>query len=680
MCHLVLVETSAQAIWIKGGLELDPQTKLVAVSAEAMQTLEELGLPHTAIADYSDTALITSEYDRLVSDTYGLVQDLESFIMNRSPDVRLEGPGFLTGQVYYIACIAVPSLATRTVLINDVVQACSPTQVSICSDAMAPWFMDENTRHNPLINVLDDLSLVHGFRLNVLDNKTSSELVSAPKGSTNISTRFWSRAYRYALRRRRIAQALVAECIQSRPKIDYSMLDGMRLLFVGGINTELKELGDILRNARQTKQYLIGWSNILSTSLLSSMHSYGRVASSASMWGVCLSSTVRDLSSGTNHEIDAAVPSNRDGEARTMLRLFDLWLATQESQPIIEISGINLFPALEQHLRRLVATGPSLARHTDSVADQVLSISQPDAVCFPGIIHLSDKRLAYKCYKLDIPVLGVQHGGTIGTVKHVGCEYNDLGVADFYLTYGDGIRIAKNPVMPTRAKLIPVGSRSLERRVAGTRLSSTRNLSRIIKVLWLSDTSFGNTRTHEFRGEETARYRLQKKCLDILLSGTNLRVTFRPLAGFSHYLGTASWLAGQGYHRVCVDEHTSLDDLLTAADVVISDSASSSVWNESIAFKTPVILYCDPSCTPLRSHFAPDVEEAFHWCKNEDEFVAAMRRLVTEGAEFVVELNKTDTSRFLEKYVLHRDDGRCEHRVISFLNSLSDNGISIEDN
>ena len=60
MCHLVLVETSAQAIWIKGGLELDPQTKLVAVSAEAMQTLEELGLPHTAIADYSDTALITS--------------------------------------------------------------------------------------------------------------------------------------------------------------------------------------------------------------------------------------------------------------------------------------------------------------------------------------------------------------------------------------------------------------------------------------------------------------------------------------------------------------------------------------------------------------------------------------------------------------------------------------------
>lgn len=672
LCHLVFVETRTQAIWIKAHRSFDPQTKLVAVTAEALQALEECGLPHQAISEYADTRLFAAEYDRLVAETYHLAQDVESFIMDRCADVKFDGPGFLTGQVYYLACVAVPALATRALLLCETIRACAPTQVSIWGDAMAPWFIGEREYQNPLISVLHSMSSNHGFRVNILNKDVPITSASDNRRASNIWTGIRTRIYHYALRGRELVRAVKANNLRRRSQIDYSLLDDLRILFVGGINSEWHEVVDILRNAKRTKLNLIKWSYNLPESLLVEMdsHPFGRGACS---WATCFDQSILDMSQGKVYRIDATAPWIDDSEIQVISKLFDEWIARKKRQPAIEISGINLVPAITEHLRRLVSNGPSLVRHADLVADQVFTIVQPDAVCFAGINYLVDRRLVHKCRQREIPIIGIQHGGSVGTLNHVGHEYNDFGLADSILTYGEGIRPRTNPNVPVRAGLIPVGSRSLERRRLRCIRSSKRKLNRIIKVLWLSDTSFANTRTYEFREEDTRRYCMQKRCLEILMGAPTLHITFRPLPGSSRYLGTPAWLECQQHPRIRVDENHSLDKLLCEADVVITDSASSTVWNEAIAFGKPVILYCNLSCTPLMHHFVSDVEQTFYWCRNEMEFTAAMDRLATQGTEFVTELQKIETSAFLENYVLHRDDGQCAQRIISALSTVSRN-------
>ncbi len=76
MSHLVFVETRGQANWIKQSMELDEQTKFVALTAEALQALEQCGLPHQTVSTYANTHLFANEFDNIVVDGLTLAQEI----------------------------------------------------------------------------------------------------------------------------------------------------------------------------------------------------------------------------------------------------------------------------------------------------------------------------------------------------------------------------------------------------------------------------------------------------------------------------------------------------------------------------------------------------------------------------------------------------------------------------
>ncbi len=179
--------------------------------------------------------------------------------------------------------------------------------------------------------------------------------------------------------------------------------------------------------------------------------------------------------------------------------------------------------------------------------------------------------------------------------------------------------------------------------------------------------------------EDTERYLLETQCLRILGSADNLRVIYRPHHFQVAWDGTTHWIERAHLHSVRTDSTTPLDALIWNADMVISDNTGGTIWNEVLALKKPLILYCDPCRTRLSPHFVPDLERACYWCKSGEELVAAVRRLADEGAAFVAELRRIDTTAFICRYVLHRDDGQCVQRVVSFLNAVCRNGQSVDD-
>ena len=78
-------------------------------------------------------------------------------------------------------------------------------------------------------------------------------------------------------------------------------------------------------------------------------------------------------------------------------------------------------------------------------------------------------------------------------------------------------------------------------------------------------------------------------------------------------------------------------------------------------------------------HFWADLERSCHWCRSREELIAAVRRLAEDGEQFLSELLRIDTTGYLRNYVLHRDDGRCAPRVVSFLNNVCRHGQPVDE-
>jgi len=166
-----------------------------------------------------------------------------------------------------------------------------------------------------------------------------------------------------------------------------------------------------------------------------------------------------------------------------------------------------------------------------------------------------------------------------------------------------------------------------------------------------------------------------------LSNADNLRVIYRPYRHEMQVDGTTRWLERSNLRSIRINATQPLDELIRKADIVISDTSSGTTWNEVIVLKKPLILYFDPRQwpVPLSPHLVSDLESACYWCKSVEELVAAVHRLADEGLAFAAELQQIDTTAFIRNYVLHRDDGQCVPRVISFLNNVCRHGQSVDE-
>ena len=649
--NLWLVEDRDQAMWMRAHPPDSSTDKVVALNSEALQALEEFEITHTAVSEYADTRPVAAASGRLKAGCLEFLMEIEGHILDQYSDARDSDDGFLTGQIYWFH-YAQHIIATRAHLMQETIRALSPSRIS-----MFRLETDEEyvlrTQHSwhpalSMLNILEELSLRYSFQIDVYPYSAIGKQLVVKGPNYNRLGFVPQRARRLAGRiKRSMAQWLAGDNIDS---------SDLCMLFAGGTNHEWKSVTRVLN---PTRVYLVDW--VENDDLSGVIECAG--------WSTVYDTYCVPFTSCPPIKLEFGAYRWDEEEIVILTDLYDKWLSDGHRTSEIKFQGLDLIGDMSDVLRPLVVYGLSLCRHIDRAVTCMLDNISPDAVCSQGIINMADRRLARACMERSIPLLSMQHGGSIGTHVNAGAELNDWAYSDYYLTYGEGIKTYPNPIIPQRASLVAVGSARLEYGLT-TRSSPDRGSEETIRVLWVSEKSFGNTIGHQNRIEDTRRYLLQKKCLSILAGCAGMRVTFRPVHYTTDMLGTVRWVESDPFVNIYLDADTEFHELLDHNDIVITDVFASSVWNEAIAFEKPLILYCDPLQTPLMSQFEHDLELSCHLCKTEEELVDAVQKLVEEGKDFIEDLRQVDTTVFLEKYVLHRNDGRCAERAASLIREI----------
>ena len=654
MTHLWFVENRSQAKWIRNSAQEVVDCTVVALTAEALQALEEFGVKHRAVSEYADTRPVASGHKQLVVDFLELIEEIEVYILCHYGSSRNTDKGFLTSNFYWMQYV-LTIIITRAHLMQETIRACTPDTVSMFKvEGDTDYAIQTSHEWYPSLtmsNLLQQLASQYKFQLEI-----RSYVPETIKNHTLFEN--WQRILRIPGRLRRMMARWTADLgVLNLGDTNNTYTDDRNsLLIVGGLNHEWRAITSLRRD---TQGYVLNWAD------------YANLSGDSGHNGWCMGYDSKLDQFGGQSSVELTFdPYHLDRkEIDSVTVLCESWTNKYHENNKLHFRGLDLVDDLIDVVKPIAARSLSLCRYIDDVVVNVLDSAAPDVVCFQGVVHMADKRMASACKERGIPTVGIQHGGSVGTHMSHSVDINDWSCCDYYLTYGAGIKVQPNPILPQQASLVSVGSTDIEQRIKTNNLEKHGD-NNCIKVLWISEKSSGNTIGHRNRGEDTRRYLLQQQCLTILNNSDDIEVTFRPFRTNEETIGTVRWIDSGEYTETKVDINSTLDELMETSDVIITDNAASTVWNEAIAFGKPLILFCDPQQTLLMPHFAADLEGACLWCKTESELVSAVQRLSNTGSEFLSGLRQTDTSSYLENYVLYRNDGDSKQRTLDFLKAL----------
>jgi len=632
--HIVFLEHRDQVLWIRNNHFLEPSMTLIALTAEALQALEELEYQCFAVCDFIDTSPLVSEEEHYIKEIYSLSLEIENYIGDYFDGFKTDGPGVISGNYYFLQyCIS--SIVKRAYILKKLVTTFSPLKITVFQQDIDAWLHGWQYVKNPWDEILETFSHEYNF---------SIEYIRVPRKKNSIPALDFAKVFSYYNRiKRKIIQLNFAR--QQKHSIS-SNLDGCRIIFVNSTNYDW---GPVVRQLKQNKK--IGMFELEQYNLYKHL-----------WWSAIFSPALREM--GTQKKTD--IPINREiitkNEKKTLELLFEKWLSERENPPTIKVFDINIFPYIIPQIRTLVVQGLIISRYTDSFALHVIQKTKPHIVCFFNITQLSERRFAYICEKKGIPTVCYQHGFGYNVGIQPGAEGCDQACADFILSYGEGNRPRTNPLFPVKAEFFPVGSARIENM---KKINPCRDLKkgRILKILWIAESTSHNTLVASLT-EDTKRYRMQKKCMSILSGKNNIQVIYRPLISQLFFDGTSVWLRNEKISGISIDAFTPLEDLILDSDLVISDISSPTTWGEVLGLNKPMILYCDPKQTPIKESSIPDLDSACCWCKTEDGLLRIIKELGEDPDHVFTYLHKMDSSAFVRKYILH--DENCTDNVCNF--------------
>jgi|SRR5579872_347058 len=629
MSRVVFVESRPQAARARE-LADDSDTVIVALSGEALQALEELGVQHRSVSSLV-RGYMPYAWDRYaLGEVVRLLAEIEEFIARRDGDARLAGVDFLSSQAYYVL-YAVLRAGKRSLLMIEAARSLRATHVATFappSSASADWAM------TPWLAVLAAAAPRERFDLELLDDTVGAR-ASAPAVHTDLPL-----IDRLGLAARRRLSAIAAS--RSRRRDARSL----RLLFLPSPRYDWGPVIDALqRRHNATCHWLDG----------------GPLERSRG-WTRALGNVLRTLGDDEGQVIAAPFERRPADEAR-YAALFDEWARERVAPPRLEAHGVDLFPGVAAELREIAAASPALCLHADEVANRALDATEPHAVCFFALAWLPAIRLARAARRRGIPTVSYQHGGAYGTHRFVTHDVSDWRHADHFLTYGAGVAIPPDPVVAPRARITPVGSAVIE----GRRPLLSRPRGRLRRVLWVSDYATLDTDMYHL-DRETWRYALERRCLEALGRGHRLRVTYRPFPSSELESGIVRWLEGGTAPAIAVDRSGFFPHLVQRADVVVTDTISGTVCNEVLGWRKPLVLITDLPSDRLDPDYAAELDRACWWCRDLESAAEAITLLTDSPRQFAAEMARRDSRRFVERYVLHH--GRPVADALSFFDSL----------
>src|SRR5262245_6424524 len=135
--RLIFLENRDQVAAIQD--ELDDESAFVPITAEALDALEELGLPCQPVSKFTRPGLWSSAERDVTVASVRMLGEIERYVAEHYPPARFDGPGFLSGQDYNVQ-FSIIHLATRGFLMREAIRALRPTSVAAFVDSAEPWF------------------------------------------------------------------------------------------------------------------------------------------------------------------------------------------------------------------------------------------------------------------------------------------------------------------------------------------------------------------------------------------------------------------------------------------------------------------------------------------------------------------------------------------------------------
>ena len=652
---LILLETSAQVELMRNVLHDDHEVIMVAITADALEMAEQLGVNCDAISRYVDSRALSSAEERYNVESFSLLRQLELFTAKRKGNECDDGPGFLSGQGYHVQYV-ISGIVTRSYLIVETINVVKPEVVMAFQNDLDPQFRGQGYDRNPWWDIVERACCARGMRLlnasdSVLSDGVSVDLKpSIMESILNVKKclRRYAGSVWWLKLLRDNARFILAN---SKPLRLHSDTKSLRLLMVGSLSYDWLHVMARLRKDSGLKCYFMNVVN-----------------RDQREWNARLDDTVYDV-----FKIKRVDVAGCNGDCDTIATndaIFEEWRNEGGVSKQMNVMGMDVLPSVEKYLKSMMRICPSIQRHADDVALNMVEKVSPHAVCFYAIHTLATKRLAYQCRKRGIPVVCYQHGGAYGTHDLAKTEQLESAHADYFLTYGRGIAPRRKKAFGRRAEYVPMGSARLEANIKRRKQSIDSN---VINVLWIAEITTGNTTSGSFAIEDTERYLRQKECLEMLGGQAHVKVVYRPYAYFVPLEGTTRWIARSGLKNISVDCSKALTKLIAQADIVITDTSSNTVWDEVLVMDKPMIVYCDPRQTLLLPQFREDLEKVCCWCKTGYELVGVIREFIEDGGGFIKRLRRKGANEFIEKYAIHKADGKCVERVVSFLENISTN-------
>jgi hypothetical protein len=636
--NLIFLDDPAQVSFLKESCKIDSTVKVVPLTADALWTLENSTIPYEPVCSFTDTFELSLQYEQAYKPLFLLLQEIEKYIGEQWSEFKFEGPGFLSGQVYYVG-YSLSAIVKRFLLMKRVIEVCSPDKVTGFLGNIDTWFIGDGYICDPWV------SLIQAF---TTDKGIPHILLPCPTGQRKSLfdlRHSWYRKVRHLFHRDGFN--MLSE--KMNHSIDARVNGALRLLFIGGVSYDWKPVLSDLRKLKRGAYYTLQLSALDQRPWTNHYHSYLKLNNSV-----------------VRQPLNVEAPGVNKEEVQILKQLLYHWLKSRNKEPEITLFGYNIFPFLLPQISSMVLLGPSLARHADRIAMRSLKIAKPEAVCFSAMPNLSDKRLAYICKNNGVPVLSYQHGFGYSVQIAVKDEETDPMHADYFFTYGSKIQPRSDTPFPAKAEYIAIGSARIEQMIKKRRNPLIKRGLKF-KLLWIAESSTRNTLVSSLT-EDTKRYLMQKTCLDMLGKSKKFNIVYRPLSTCAEYDGITPWLMRAKLKDVKVNIVDPLERLIKSSNLVIADISSPTTWAEVLALRIPMIFYCDPRQTPLTSEIMLDLDRACRWCKTPEELLLSIKELVDDPAKIINEKGKIDPSEFIYNYIL--PEGNCSLRVISFIEKM----------
>jgi hypothetical protein len=315
----------------------------------------------------------------------------------------------------------------------------------------------------------------------------------------------------------------------------------------------------------------------------------------------------------------------------------------------------ELWPVVESRVRHFVAaTVPEMVQtaiSTDAVVDRY----QPCAAIAGILPDHHAAAAAARVRRLGIPLVLYQHGGAYGYIELPVHYYNDLRLADWFLTYGEGVSrelTERHGRQHPCAAMAAVGSAVLAPPPLTVRRRPRRSSPAV--VLYVATCLMGN-RFYAPHNRSCRYYRLLERATEALESNRGLRTIVKLHSrADSCFNPTAERLAARR-SRLEVVTDGPLEPWLDASDLVVVDLPTTSML-EALRRGRRVLAYCDTAVFRLGERARPLLERVVQLETDEDRFIERLRHLEDELRRPVQE--PPDESRFLLEYGTSPSAGR----------------------